>query len=525
MATQNERSKDKYTLVNVRKGGGLRALDYPRDEAQTVGSLLAIGKNLFFPNGKKHIGNIEEMDISLSNYSGDEFTKFKDRNGNPCSFQYFLKSYGFFSSQYYFYLKTSKKEVDINEKSNEDHENENEDSVCMFTINGLKPSEVKIKYTRNSTSGYSGCPIAISCFSMNQCLDISYNRQLSDDDLHVDYNALDDGFKAVSVEIGKKVFLSYEDKDFTFPQCMANDCEIIHGPAEICGFERDDPSRILLGVITKNHNTDRCLFSWYKDGDFLSSSCSKCILPIWEEGIYTATVSINDMLYTFDTFVDTRKTCLTQTSEISGLPTVFSGVVSSDTKMDQHYQITQTNASKSHLDQMQTCLLPSTTVNVPLTTMSSDGVESSDTRMDQITHTNSLESKLTCSLPSPKVERRPTMSSDGVVSSDTTDQSHQITHTNSLVSSHEGLQTCSTKSNVRLPILSSGGVPGVMLSDTRMDQRYQITFINTEENHSCSQPTPLVNKKNNQQCLQKAYCLIPELTRIIPHTLTHLSLQ
>ena len=204
---RNKRSKDKYTLVNVRKGGGLRALDYPREEAQTVGSLLAIGKNLFFPNGKKHIGNIEEMDISLSNHSGDEFTEFKDRNGNPCSFQDFLKSYGFFSSQYYLYLKTSKKEIDIIEKSNEDHETENEDSVCMFTINGLKPSEVKIKYTRNSTSGYSGCPIAISCFSMNQCLDISYNRQLSDDDLHVDYNALDDGFKAVSIEMGKGVFI------------------------------------------------------------------------------------------------------------------------------------------------------------------------------------------------------------------------------------------------------------------------------------------------------------------------------
>ena len=97
---RNERSKDKYTLVNVRKGGGLRALDYPREKAQTVGSLLAIGKNLFFPNGKKHIGNIEEMDISLSNHSGDEFTEFRDRNGNPCSFQDFLKSYGFFSSRY-----------------------------------------------------------------------------------------------------------------------------------------------------------------------------------------------------------------------------------------------------------------------------------------------------------------------------------------------------------------------------------------------------------------------------------------
>ena len=267
---------------------------------------------------------------------------------------------------------------------------------------------------------------------------------------------------------------------------MANDCEIIHGPAEICGFERDDPSRILLGVITKYHNTDRCLFSWYKDGDFLCSSCSKYILPIWGEGIYTATVSINDMLYTFDTFVDIRKTCSTQTSEIIGLPTVFSP------------------------------------------TMSSDGVESSDIRIDQITHTNSLESQLTCSLPSPKVERRPTMSSDGVVSSDTTmEESHQITHTNSLESPHEGLQTCSlpsTKINVRLPIMFSGGVPGVMLSDTRMDQRYQITFINTEEKHSCSQPTPTVNK-NNQQCLQKAYCLIPELTRIISRTLTHLSLH
>ena len=142
----------------------------------------------------------------------------------------------------------------------------------------------------------------------------------------------------------EKVFLSYEDKEFTFPQCVANDCEIIHGPVEICGFERDDPSRILLGVITKYHNTDRCLFSWYEDGDFLCSSCSKCILSIWGEGIYTATVSINDMLYTFDTFVDIRKTCSTQTLEINGLPTVFSP------------------------------------------TMSSDGVESYDTRMDQITH-------------------------------------------------------------------------------------------------------------------------------------------
>ena len=42
---------------------------------------------------KKHMENIEDMDISRSIHSGDKFTEFEDMNGKPCCFQDVLRNH------------------------------------------------------------------------------------------------------------------------------------------------------------------------------------------------------------------------------------------------------------------------------------------------------------------------------------------------------------------------------------------------------------------------------------------------
>ena len=49
---------------------------------------------------------------------------------------------------------------------------------CKFTVNGRKPHEMKVKYKRDTKSVYSGCPLSINCYSMNQCSSVSNDPEI-----------------------------------------------------------------------------------------------------------------------------------------------------------------------------------------------------------------------------------------------------------------------------------------------------------------------------------------------------------
>ena len=100
-------SKWKYRQVSAKNGGGTRGLEYIKEDAQTVDSLITKGKQIFYQNGKQVV-----MAIYLLWMLALARTKsFTDSNGIECSLQDLLKTQCMFSSQYYIYLITHKQKV------------------------------------------------------------------------------------------------------------------------------------------------------------------------------------------------------------------------------------------------------------------------------------------------------------------------------------------------------------------------------------------------------------------------------
>ena len=77
-----------------------------------MNSIIEKGKRLFFPNGKNSIAALEDVEIVLTNYGGEEIKEFQNLEGQSCTLQEFLKSTGRYSSQYYLYLSTKNKVSD-----------------------------------------------------------------------------------------------------------------------------------------------------------------------------------------------------------------------------------------------------------------------------------------------------------------------------------------------------------------------------------------------------------------------------
>ena len=63
-------TKGSYKQVKHKQGGGTRILKYIIDDSQTFNSLITLGKELFFPEGKSQHGSLNEMEISLSHFDG-----------------------------------------------------------------------------------------------------------------------------------------------------------------------------------------------------------------------------------------------------------------------------------------------------------------------------------------------------------------------------------------------------------------------------------------------------------------------
>ncbi|MES9883941.1 MAG: hypothetical protein ABW185_24085, partial [Sedimenticola sp.] len=320
--------------MKYKQGGGTRILKYAIDESQTVESLLSLGKKLFFPEGRSQCGLLSEMEVSLSQYDGAVLSEFRDRNGNECCFQEFLKSNGLYSSQFYLYIKTNIKECEhetdisgnsegivsisetesvgelacntniespmITEHESQTHENE----TGILLVNNQVPQKMLVKYTRDTISSYSGQLSSLHSQSLFGCEGFS-GQPLQDGD---DYSPLEDGFTVTSISVGNKLYVNKQkDGLYIFPQRELDSADVIlHGPSEICGTE--DDGTLIIGVVTKVHNSGEGMFTWYKSGHIFAAGIDICLVRITEPGDYNLAVEYKNVIYTFDTPVAVSRT-------------------------------------------------------------------------------------------------------------------------------------------------------------------------------------------------------------------------
>lgn len=258
------------------------------------------------------------MEISLSHFDGTNISNFKDRSGKECSFQDFLRSNGLYSSQFYLYIKTKKKideqttDIDGNVEnivSKSETENNREtlgkpeteleniqdtdthkNKTCNLLVNKNILEMILVKYTRDTISSYCGDVSSLSCYSVSECETFS-GTPLQDKD----YTPFEHGFTVTSITVGDRHYL-YKDAEghYKFPQRKVHHSTdfILHGPAEICGIEKD--RSIIIGVITKIHNEGTCMFTWFKNGQIFVAGIDLCLVRVTEEGEYDVTVGYKD---------------------------------------------------------------------------------------------------------------------------------------------------------------------------------------------------------------------------------------
>lgn len=189
---------------------------------------------MFFPEGRSQSGLRSDMDVSLSQFDGKVISEFRDRNGKECCFQEFLKSNGFYSSQFYLYIKTNKKEcgqkTDINgnveniisisetKSVGEPSCNSNMDLALVtefesqtegnetgvLLVNNQVPKRMLVKYTRDTISSYSGQLSSLSSKSMLGC------EEFLEQPSQAEYSPLEDGFTVTSITVGDKLYLYKE---------------------------------------------------------------------------------------------------------------------------------------------------------------------------------------------------------------------------------------------------------------------------------------------------------------------------
>lgn len=240
---------------------------------------------MFFPEERSQCGLLSEKDVSLSQFDGKVISEFRDRNGKECCFQEFLKSNGFYSSQFYLYIKTKKKEcgqkTDINEnveniisisetKSvgepscnlnmelalNTEFESQTEgNETGILLVNSQVPKKMLVKYTRDTISSYTGQLSSISSQSVLGCEGLL--EQTSPDE----YIPLEDGFTVTSIAVGDKLYLYKEiDGAYKFPQRGLDSADfVLHGPSEIYGTE--DDGSFIIGVVTKAPNSGESMIT------------------------------------------------------------------------------------------------------------------------------------------------------------------------------------------------------------------------------------------------------------------------
>lgn len=294
--------KGEYRQITSRRGGGTRIIPYNVDEPQTVESLTNLGKTLFFPEGKNAFGDISDMEIELTNYSGELIRDFKDREGNTCTFQDFLKSTGRYSSQYFVYLQTKKKNVKKELESDLNNNpacNAEVNKVPSFLVNGIAPKAIHVKYTKFVQSVYSSNVTAVTCNSIEECEMLT--NQIDNDEA---YNPLENGFHPTYVAVDGHVYMQHdinaENITISFPQRGAecfNSTDILHGPEEVHGMDGD---KLILCVISKLVDAN---YTWYRNNEIIAAGTNLSVVPVTVGGQYKVAIQQNGTLYQLEQVV------------------------------------------------------------------------------------------------------------------------------------------------------------------------------------------------------------------------------
>lgn len=260
-----------FRQITSRRGGGIRKIKFNIKEPQTVESITEVGKRLFFPNGRNSYGNLSDMEVTLTNYSGEIIERFCNIDGQPCTFQDFLKSTGRFSSQFYVYLST-KNIVDDKIKPLE------ATSQTSYLANGKIIPELHVQYSKTKTSVYSGDTSIVTCHTIKECRDLSGIP----DDIE-EYEPLEDGYNLTYLSVNDKVYMERTSSGLSFPQHVTrqdNAC-ILHGPREICGMNE---GKVFLGIITDCSEDVRC--TWYRDESIHAAGINLNLIHTNKTGSY-----------------------------------------------------------------------------------------------------------------------------------------------------------------------------------------------------------------------------------------------
>ncbi|XP_052819990.1 uncharacterized protein LOC128245805 [Mya arenaria] len=278
-----------FRQITSRRGGGIRKMEYNITEPQSVESIIEVGKRLFFPNGRNSFGNLNDMEVNLTNYSGEKIERFCNIDEQPCTFQEFLKSTGRYSSQFHVYLST--KSITYDKIKPLEETSETSYLANRKTIQGLH-----VQYTKNETSEYSGDTSIITCHSTKQC------RELSGipDDID-DYDPLEDGYNVTYLAVNDKVYMERTSSGLSFPQDVAgqDSAYIFHGPNEICGMNE---GKVVLGVVT--NCSENVNYTWYKDQSIYAAGINLMLIHTNDTGVYNVKCQVGETLYTFEESVE-----------------------------------------------------------------------------------------------------------------------------------------------------------------------------------------------------------------------------
>ena len=304
--------KDKKTKAKQVKGeGGVRTQEFV-GETLTVDFLVNHGKKLFFPGGISRKGSITNMDCELGFYS-EVITEFKDVNGEPCTFDMYLKSFGMFASRRIVYLITTEKststvednsaketpQIRMTEKTSpeigEDSAMETPSQCntdCPFEprsefsvwCGGTKLPEVEldVHYTLAKESKYTEALSYISLDSKASCYEYMV---LTDPDVKdagmLDFDPLENGFTITKIKNENTTYL-----DSCLPKTSMSvplKHGIVYGPDVIYGKEGTSHDLVLGCVANVN---SQATYTWYRDGLPIGSGCKKIAIYPKQEGLY-----------------------------------------------------------------------------------------------------------------------------------------------------------------------------------------------------------------------------------------------
>ena len=347
----------RFTQVRMKDGGSTRHLMYHESEADsiTVDFLIKQASRLFFPEGKSKFGMLEDMDVELGNFAQEKIRKFKDTDGNECSFKEYLKNRGLFASKFYVYLMTTviededtpskisqtevcspassgsgsvssltcnevaklavtstpKKSVTVTENTVENQKQIfgpalGKDQPTLSTLETIREHCLGVTYEEVKESSYTAEVVVrtlsnsrkdcydLSCFSEPLTLDLDIN----------DYDSLEHGHSVTEIVKGGKYFLKreytcipcendQESFEFSFPEADQKNMTglILHPPSQVWGYDED---ALVLGVVASCHMTPEAYYIWYRNEKIIKEGRTFCCITVNKPGVYNVEVQCGE---------------------------------------------------------------------------------------------------------------------------------------------------------------------------------------------------------------------------------------